>query len=200
MERTRVGVWTDPACPWAWQVAKWLIGLRDHGLVHLRWRIFSLEVNTAGADTPFRQAAARYGDALVALALARRQGGDDAFERVYVSMATRLHDRGEEISNDLVHEAIREAALETILGDTGDVEAEIVDEHRRARATDVFGVPTLELDDGKPIYGPIIPRAPEGDEALALWDHVRWLASRPDFFELKRWPRDVRPAHATDVG
>jgi len=57
----------------------------------------------------------------------------------------------------------------------------------------VFGVPTLGIAEHKVVYGPIIANAPTGDDALALWDDVRRFAERDDLFELKRWPRDVRP-------
>jgi hypothetical protein len=43
------------------------------------------------------------------------------------------------------------------------------------------------------VYGPVFALAPEGDEAVQLWEHTMWLIERPDFFEMKRWPRDVRP-------
>jgi hypothetical protein len=35
--------------------------------------------------------------------------------------------------------------------------------------------------------------APEAEDAVELWEHTLWLAERPDFFELKRWPRGIRP-------
>jgi hypothetical protein len=61
---------------------------------------------------------------------------------------------------------------------------------KRARR---LGVPTLKIDDDKVVYGPIITVGPSGDEGLELWDEVRRLSARPAFFELKRWPRDLRP-------
>ena len=59
-----------------------------------------------------------------------------------------------------------------------------------------FGVPTIVLPSSKGVFGPVTAVAPEGEEAGELWDHVRWLADREDFFELKR-SRDRKPGERT---
>ena len=72
MTTSTLTVWIDPGCPWAWQTARWVRDLREQGAFAIEWRLFSLEVNTAGLDMPFAEAADRYGEALTAMALARR--------------------------------------------------------------------------------------------------------------------------------
>ncbi len=69
-------------------------------------------------------------------------------------------------------------------------------EHRAARDVGVFGVPTLSVDGALPMYGPIVSVGADGEEGLVWWEHVRWLSARPEFFELKRWPRPLRPGQA----
>ena len=54
-------------------------------------------------------------------------------------------------------------------------------------------MPTLGIAGLKVVYGPVFALAPDGEEAERLWEHTRWLAERPDFFEMKRWPRNIRP-------
>jgi hypothetical protein len=44
-ELTRVTMWTDPSCPWAWQALTWLRDLRDRGVIDLTYELFSLEMN-----------------------------------------------------------------------------------------------------------------------------------------------------------
>jgi hypothetical protein len=133
------------------------------------------------------------------LMLARREVGQEAFERLYVALASRLHDTKRPMTPDLLPAAATEAGLMDLV-DRALVEPQlahaVIAEHQAARERDVFGVPTLSLEGSKVLYGPIIPLAPTGDEALEWWNHIRWLLERPDFFELKRWPRDLRPGQA----
>jgi DSBA-like thioredoxin domain. len=170
--------------------------LATEGLVELDWKSFSLELNSSEPETSFWEACARQGASLVSLALAHREGGNAAFERLFVALGRRLHTDAEPMSDALLHEAAVEAGMVDV-ADRARQMPELVDEVRRAyadaRELDVFGVPTLRIGDAKVIYGPIIARAPEGEDAFELWEHTRWLAERADFFELKRWPRDVRP-------
>ena len=189
-------VWTDPSCPWAWETSRWLRGLRDRDMFTIEWHLFSLEINTAGPQMPFHEAADRYGEALTAMALARREGGDPALEAYYVALGTIVHDEAEPISPDVAVRAAEAAGMPGLLdrarSDPSLAEA-IVQEYRDARELDVFGVPTLRLGDAPPIYGPIIPEAPSGAEALEWWEHISWLIGRHDVYELKRWPRGRRP-------
>jgi predicted DsbA family dithiol-disulfide isomerase len=196
---TDVLVWLDPSCPWAWQTMRWLRGLRDNGVLHLRYDTFSLEVNGWDRELPYREAAPTYGEALVASRLALREGGDTAFEALTVALGERLHDERVEMSRDELERAARAAGLDDgfVARATGPLFDELADEviaaWRAAREHDVFGVPTLQIDDDKVIYGPILATAPVGEDATALWSQVKGLADRGTFFELKRWPRDVRP-------
>ena len=191
-----VGLWVDPGCPWAWQGAVWLRRLAESGRVELDWRIFSLELNSSETDTPFWDACQREGEALVALALARREGGNDAFEHLYVALGRRLHDEKGKPSAELVRAAAAEAGM-TDLVERAIAIPELTEEVRRefhdARDQSVFGVPTLKIAGTKVVYGPLFALAPEGEDAERMWEHTIWLVERPDFFELKRWPRDIRP-------
>jgi predicted DsbA family dithiol-disulfide isomerase len=193
---TRVRVWVDPSCPWAWQTVRWLLELRGRGVADLTWSLFSLEVNSSPAGTPFREAAPRHGASLEALTLARRERGPSAFEALYVALGDLLHERKLDPTDDLVRRAAEAAGMgdiqerATARPDLGDA---VIDEYLAARQLDVFGVPTLQIGDHKPVYGPIVANAPTGDDAMSLWNDVRGFAERDDLFELKRWPRDVRP-------
>jgi predicted DsbA family dithiol-disulfide isomerase len=196
---TPVRVWLDPSCPWAWQASVWLREVRDRGAIDLAYGLFSLEVNAAEPGIPLGQAAERYGASLVALALARREGGDVGFEALYVELGRRLHEAKREIDASLLSEAADAAGLPGLPARAAadpSLAAEVLEEYHAARAEDAFGVPTLKIADDKVVYGPIIAVAPMGVAALSLWERVRGLADDPMFFELKRWPRDVRPGGA----
>ena len=199
MTPTPVRLWVDPGCPWAWQGALWLRRMAAAGRVDIDWRIFSLELNASEPDMPFWEACQRQGESLVALALARRQGGSPAFERLFVAIGERLHEEGRQPSGELFREAAAAVGMPGVMDEARKL-ADLADEVRRefldARDQDVFGVPTIGIADAKVIYGPVLALAPEGKDAIDLWEHTLWLAERPDFFELKRWPRGIRPGEA----
>ena len=189
-------VWVDPSCPWAWQTFRWLLELRADGIVDLTWSIFSLEVNSSPRGTPFREAAPRHGPSLATLALAREEAGLPAFEALYTALGSLLHDEDREPSDDTLRKAAADAGLHDLPDrsaarpDLGDA---LVAEYFEARQLDVFGVPTLKIGDHKSVYGPIVANAPTAEDARSLWSDVLGFAARDDLFELKRWPRDVRP-------
>lgn len=196
----RVRVWTDPACPWAWQTATWLRDLRERGVIEIEWRIFSLEINSSEPDLPYWEAARLHGESHVALALAHREGGDEAFESFYSSIGALLHDERHEPSPELTRKAAADAGMHDLV-DRAIVDPSLTDvvrtEYELARQDDVFGVPTLQLvPDGSVVYGPILPLAPTGDDALEWWSHVRFALERSELYELKRWPRDRRPGQS----
>jgi predicted DsbA family dithiol-disulfide isomerase len=203
-EIPRVRIWIDPACPWAWQTALWLRDLRDRGVVSLEWKLFSLELNSSERDAPFWEASQRYGEAHVALVLARREGGDAAFEAYYAAYGALRHDQRLELSPELAHKAAVDADMPDVVQravDDPGAAQEVREEYLAARELDVFGVPTIQLvPGGSVIYGPILPLAPKDDEALAWWSHVRFALERSDLYELKRWPRDRRPGQPEDPG
>jgi predicted DsbA family dithiol-disulfide isomerase len=195
---TAVRAWTDPSCPWAWEAAKWLLALRDRGVITLTWSLFSLEINAAPPDTPFATAAPRHGASLAALALARREGDQPLFEQLYVALCTLLHEDRRDITTDLLANAAAEVGVPDIpqrASSRLDLEEEITREYADARRLDVFGVPTLQIEGDRVVYGPIVAAGPTGADALALWEDVRRFSGREDLFELKRWPRHLRPGH-----
>jgi hypothetical protein len=194
-----VTIWVDPGCPWAWQTARWLVDLESRGVVTLAWRLFSLELNASEPDTPPIDAFPRQRGSITSLLLARRERGDAGFRDLYLEIGRRHHDARAEMTVDLLRKAAADAGIEGIhdrAANEPDLLAEVVAEYERARSLDVFGVPTIKLGDSKATHGPIMSIAPGAEDALDMWEHVRWLVSRPEVFELKRWPRDLKPGHA----
>ena len=155
-----------------------------------------MEVNASDPEADFWDANRRFSHAHVALVLARREGGNQAFEDLYVCLGQLLHDQKLEMSPEILKQAASDAGLGDLLERAvadPHLAHEVVGEQQAARGLGVFGVPTLSLDGSKVLYGPILPLAPVDHEALEWWAHIRWLLERPDFFELKRWPRDIKP-------
>ncbi len=46
-------------------------------------------------------------------------------------------------------------------------------------------MPTLVLDSGYAVYGPVVVPAPTGADAVALWELVRSMQRFPQLFELR---------------
>jgi 2-hydroxychromene-2-carboxylate isomerase len=187
----------DPLCPWAWQASKWIREVEKVRDIDIEWRLFSLELINKNGDDPLADMHARGGAALRTLVLVRRVGGNAAVGRVYEGLGTRVH---EALSQDLDHVAIRSALedegldplmLDRALSDNSTAE-DVRTEHVAAVSeVGAFGVPTIVLGSGG-IFGPVIARAPTGEAAGELWDHVEWLIRQDGFFELKR-ERDLEP-------
>lgn len=189
----------DPLCPLAWRTALWIREVRNVRPVDVTWRFFSLEVVNRKEDVePDYQDG--YGWAgLRTLALARRQEGNEAVERLYLALGAAQHGRKESIRYaEGVRAALHAAKLDPSLVDaaladnttTNDVLADHEEAVSRYRA---FGVPTIaikELEVG--FYGPIIQFVPRGEDAGEMWDHVEWALHQPNLFELKRDRSNVK--------
>jgi Mycothiol-dependent nitroreductase Rv2466c len=183
----------DPLCPLAWRTALWIREVRNVRPVDVTWRFFSLEVVNRKEDVePDYQDG--YGWAcLRTLALARRQEGNEAVERLYLALGAAQHGHKESIRYaEGVRAALQAAELNPSLVDaaladnttTNDVLADHEEAVSRYRA---FGVPTIAikgLEVG--FYGPIIQFVPRGEDAGEMWDHVEWALHQPNLFELKR--------------
>ena len=182
----------DPLCPWAWQGAKWISEVRSVRDIDIRWGLFSLFLINEHHDE-LEDDRHRMLFPLRALALARREAGNDGLERLYFAIGRSLHEAQPrpEANEEMVRTAGRSAGfddrfLDRALGDPS-TEREVEDEHAAVvDAVKAFGVPTIILPSGRGIFGPVKAVAPTGEAAGELWDHVRWLTDQDDFFELKR--------------
>ena len=110
---------------------------------------------------------------------------------LYWAIGERVHDRDEELSVELVREALAAAGLDPATVDRALADPttaqEVRGQHREAvELVQAFGVPTIILESGRGIFGPVLSLAPAGEDAGRVWDHVRWLADFDGFFELKR--------------
>jgi hypothetical protein len=163
--------------------------------VEISWGLFSLELQNAAGPDEHAMAHASSGLALSTGAAVREVGGPEALGAYYATLGRLVHEDGRPLDQpDTVTGALDDADLDASLVDIAAADPRYADEvkaeHRALVArTRSFGVRTMVLDDGAgpAIFGPVITEPPiEDATALALFEHVVWLARYEGFSELKR--------------
>lgn len=191
--QTKIDFHFDPTCPLAWRTALWIREVRDIRPVDVTWRFFSLEVINRKEGTEPNYQIGNSWPALRTLALARRQGGNQGVEKMYLALGNAAHGRKEGIREPAEVEAALQKAgfdasmVNTAIADETTIEDVLADHQEAVRRYRAFGVPTIAIkghDVG--FYGPIIQFVPHGKEAGELWDYTAWALQQPNLFELKR--------------
>lgn len=182
----------DPVCPWAWRTSLWVREVQRATPLDVHWKILNLaEINREHDSLAAERA--QSAPAFRALVLARRLGGEEAIDRLYLALGRARHERRENLrSEEVIEAALAEAGQERELLraalDDSSTDQEVLDEHNEAvKRFNAFGVPYLvlgERDFG--LFGPVISEVPRGDAALELWEHVSWMLTQPYLYELKR--------------
>ena len=203
----------DPICPFAWITSRWVGEVTRQRDVSVDWRFISLAVinegrNYAADFPPGYPVLHELGrDLLRVAAAARRDGGNDAVAALYTATGQWLHVggltaqifSGAPVPDGLIADIVADAGLDPSLADAA--EEETLDAVLREETTLAFGrtgddvgTPILTFDPGRDtemsLFGPVISKAPTGEEALEVWDAVRTLARTRGFAELKRSRRD----------
>ena len=144
----------DPICPWAWRTSLWLREARQVRPLELSWGFFSLaEVNRAAGNPP-RERHQQSATPFRIMALARRQQGAEAVDRLYLAFGRAHHDQKQNIGQPEVITAVLDGAgfdrglMDAALADPS-LEQELQEEHAALAVRGAFGVPTLETDAGR---------------------------------------------------
>jgi predicted DsbA family dithiol-disulfide isomerase len=205
---TRVDFYFDPLCPWCWRTALWLRDVAYRQPISINWKLFSLMVVNHPEDFSTDEQYKKWFALGRVLAAARAHGGNEAVERLYLSMGEVIHgeQRREDVGGEAgVVECLQKAGLpESLYREALDdpaTESVLLDEHKAAQERlGAFGVPTLALEGSNiAIFGPVIEPIPCGAEADALWHHTRWLLEQPYVWEIKRERKlKLQPQHVLD--
>ncbi len=195
-----VRFWVDPICPWCWTTSQWIRRIADDKELDITWEPISLLVkNDTQPDSPFFEAVRWTRGLLRVMESVRAAGGGDRLGDLYTEYGRRIHHQAERNWDPSL-------ALEAVGLDIA---------HAGAASDDAWDVPLLQRmneglalvgkDVGTPIisfqrpdgrevatFGPVITKAPEHADGLALWDAFVTLTSLDTFWELKR-TRTVSP-------
>lgn len=195
----------DPICPWAWITSRWVTEVQRERAYSVEWRFISLKVlneqQTADWYTPaYRRGHMAGLECLRVADAVRLAHGNDEVARLYTALGNLIHvgQRGEALRDDsvtLIAEALRTAALDESFAEHALDESH--DTHIRAetalaleRAGKDVGTPIITFhpgaDNEASFFGPVIARAPKGDEAVRLWDAIELVATTSGMAELKR--------------
>lgn len=207
---TKVQFWVDPACPWCWMTAQWVVGeVEPHRDLDITWQPISLLFkNQPDPESPY------YGPALTGHRLlrvmqnVRTHHGETAAKQWYLRSATGIHHEGWGQQSNIVDQLGRVLAE---LGFDPELAAAATDEQFDddimermdqgiALVGNDVGTPIISFTDEhgveRGIFGPVISEVPRGDAALAFWDAMLVFANNDAFWELKR-TRTRRPDLST---
>jgi 2-hydroxychromene-2-carboxylate isomerase len=184
----------DPMCPWAYQTSLWIRNVRELVDVDITWGFFSLEeVNRVeGKRHPWeRPWSFGFGQMRVG-ALIRRELGNDALDRWYATVGRAFFFDGVKTHTPEQHAEVIAAAgfdpafVERAIADESTL-TEVRDEHLDlVERYGAHGVPTIVFAaTDYAVFGPVVSPAPEGDEAVALWELVKGMQRFPHLYEVR---------------
>jgi protein-disulfide isomerase-like protein with CxxC motif len=180
----------DPLCPWAWRTSKWVRDLESDGILSVDWRFFSLSVINEGSESVMDDPNNPGSVALRTLALVKAKDGNENAGKLYLAMGERSQEGPRRLTTKIVQDALADVGaegplVEKAIGDPETREHVLRDHRTAVERVGAFGVPTIVLESGKGIFGPVIEDK-GATEPAELWSHVRWLIEKEGFFELKR--------------
>ncbi len=193
---TSINFHVDPLCPLAWRTALWIREARTVRPIDIHWRLFSLEAINRKEGVEPDYVNGNGWAALRTLALARRQKGNEAIEKLYLTLGNAQHGHQKSFRQHEVVEAVEICAEQAgfepgftaaALADESTIQEVLGDHEEAVKRYRAFGVPTIALEGSDVgFYGPIIHTVPRGEEAGELWDYTFWALHQPNLFELKR--------------
>ncbi len=184
--------WFDPKCPFAWITSRWILEVEKVRDVSVTWHVMSLAILNQDRDISdsYRRSLQDAWGPVRVLVAAEQAHGKDVLLPLYTALGNRIHFERQEVGRGLIEAALEEAGLPAPLADAMDSDEYDDALHKSHRlgmdqVGDDVGTPTIAFE-GSAFFGPVISKAPRGEEAGRLWDACVALSAYPHFYELKR--------------
>lgn len=191
-EKTQADFWFDPACPFAWITSRWILEVEKVRDVEVTWHIMSLAYLNQDKDiSEDYRARLKTGWQPVRVCMAvQQQFGQEKLAEIYTALGTARHVDKKDLTRDVIEEALTSIGLPSELADAMDdssYDDAIAKSHHEGmdQVGNDVGTPTIAMN-GSAFFGPVISKAPRGEEAGRLWDGFQLVTAYPYVYELKR--------------
>ena len=192
MTKTNADFWFDPACPFAWITSRWILEVEKVRDISVTWHIMSLAYLNQDKDISdeYREFLKTAWQPVRVLMAAENKYGKEALLPLYTAMGTRIHLEKQDKDRAMIEAALVDAGLDVGLADAMDdssYDEAIAKSHHLGmdQVGNEVGTPTIAFE-GSAFFGPVLTKAPRGEEAGVLWDASVVIAGYPHFHELKR--------------
>jgi protein-disulfide isomerase-like protein with CxxC motif len=189
---TTVDFWFDPLCPFAWITSRTMLEAEQVRDIEVTWHIMSLAYLNQDKDISeeYRSFLATAWQPVRVLMAAEQKYGREVLLPLYTAMGNRIHLEKQEKDRAMIEAALEEAGLDASLADAMDDSAydeAIVASHHLGmdQVGNEVGTPTIAFE-GRAFFGPVISKAPRGEDAGVMWDAFVTLSKYEHFYELKR--------------
>jgi hypothetical protein len=184
----------DPVCPWAWITSRWVTNVQQLRNYEVSWRFISLKMINAERGYAGHESYELIHNAGLAglrvASAARAQGGNASVAALYSALGNAIHvgGRREELVKNphiFLLSVVADAGLPSEIASAYDdsTHDEVIryeTEAALSRTGKDVGTPILTFNpktaNEASLFGPVISKAPQGDEALKLWDAVQTIA------------------------
>jgi predicted DsbA family dithiol-disulfide isomerase len=205
-EPIAVDFYFDPMCPYAYQTSVWIRRVREERPLTIRWKFFSLEeINRPDGKRHPWERPIGYGWTPMRVAAWLRRIDEDLCDRWYEAAAHALHiDARRPYDAVVARELLASIGAPSTAWDDALADVTTHDDVRADHDYAVetyggFGVPIIVFPNGRAVFGPVVAPAPEGQDAVDLWDATVIYARVPGVYEMKtpKLPADV--AHVASL-
>lgn len=189
---SRADFWFDPVCPFAWISSRWILEVEKVRDIEVTWHIMSLAYLNQDKDIPedYREFLKPAWGPVRVLMAAEHKHGQEVLLPLYTALGNRFHLEKQPKDRATIEAALAEAGLDLALADAMDdpsYDEAIARSHHLGmdQVGNEVGTPTIAFE-GHAFFGPVISKAPRGEDAGRMWDAFVTLSAFDHFYELKR--------------